>query len=100
MLWLVNLLFFFRGRHDGDAELHAFYILKTHDDHLIAVKNRVLATWDPPGQDSKMNFRLTADFEAPTGTVYADMLHHNIMVGMLSSVDYKGFVNVNIWKLV
>ena len=76
--------------------MNAFYLLKTHDGHIIGVRNRVLVSLDPriPGH---LFERLVAEFEAPLDSPYTH-LHDSIFIGELGP-DYDGFVNVNIWKV-
>jgi hypothetical protein len=67
-------------RPDGDTELYARYLLRTHDGHLIQVINRVLMHF-PPGGDSAY-IRSVIDLEAPVGSPY-EYLNHAIFLGTL-----------------
>lgn len=76
-------------RSDGVAELHAHYVLKTHDGILIQVRNRGLRhgpeevlrriAEGEPVEPSEYYFRTVPVFEAPEGA-YA-WLNRSVFVG-------------------
>jgi len=51
-------------RPDGDTELYARYLLKTHDGHLIQVINRVLWHFPPDAEKVGPYIRSVIDLEA------------------------------------
>jgi hypothetical protein len=52
-------------RPDGDTELYARYLLKTHDGHLIQDMNRVLMHFPPEREKGGPYIRSVIDLEAP-----------------------------------
>ena len=70
-------------RPDGYTELYARYLLKTHDDHLIQVINRVLMHFPPEGEEGGPYIRSVIDLEAPTDSPY-EYLNHAIFLGTLT----------------
>jgi hypothetical protein len=70
-------------RSDGDTELYARYLLRTHDGHLIQVINRVLIHYPPDGDAESPYVRSVIDLEAPIGSPY-EYLNHAIFLGTLT----------------
>lgn len=70
-------------RPDGDTELYARYLLKTHDGHLIQVINRVLMHFPPKGEKGDPYIRSVIDLEAPNESPY-EYLNHAIFLGTLT----------------
>jgi len=75
-------------RPDGDTELYARYLLKTHDGHLIQVINRVLIHVPAAGQGGKPYIRSVIDLEAPSDSPY-DYLNHAVFLGTLTQPTLK-----------
>ena len=75
-------------RPDGDTELYARYLLKTHDGHLIQVINRVLIHAPAAGGKGAPYIRSVIDLEAPTDSPY-DYLNHAVFLGTLRSPMLK-----------
>lgn len=69
-------------RPDGDTELNARYLLKTHDGYVIQVINRVLMHMPAKGETGTMYAKSVIDLEAPTNSPY-DYLNHSIFLGTL-----------------
>ena len=90
-------------RPDGDTELYARYLLKTHDGHLIQVINRVL--WHNPPDAEKVGpyIRSVIDLEAPTGSPY-EYLNHAIFLGTLTQPTLKPgektYVVIGVYKVL
>jgi hypothetical protein len=88
-------------RPDGDVELYARYTLKTKDDVLIQVQNRVLMH---ASKESKSGpyIRSVIDFEAPSASPY-DWLNHAIFLGTLtmpqSMAKDKPYVIISVYQL-
>jgi len=75
-------------RPDGDTELYARYLLKTHDGHLIQVINRVLIHVPAGGAKGTPYIRSAIDLEAPSDSPY-DYLNHAIFLGTLTQPTLK-----------
>ena len=75
-------------RPDGDTELYARYLLKTHDGYLIQVINRVLIHVPPDVEKVGSYIRSVIDLEAPTGSPY-EYLNHAIFLGTLTVPKLK-----------
>ena len=91
-------------RPDGATELDARYTLKTNDDVIIYINNRVLSRPDPGNKDlaSPDQYRRSViSFEAPINSKYA-WLNQYIYLGTLTSAttDKEAAVIVRIWKLL
>ena len=93
-------------RPDGDMELYARYILKTHDGYIIEVINRVLVHMDKDGEQMNDYVRSVLDFEAPLNSPY-EWLNHAIFVGTLDvpSPDEvkegeQSYVIIGVYKLL
>lgn len=72
-------------RPDGDMELYARYLLKTHDGHLIQVINRVLMHSPSEGNPY---VRSVIDLEAPNDSPYS-YLNHAVFLGTLTQPEPK-----------
>lgn len=70
-------------RPDGDTELYARYLLRTHDGHLIQVINRVLIHPASDDDPAVPYVRSVIDLEAPIGSPY-EYLNHAIFLGTLT----------------
>jgi hypothetical protein len=91
-------------RPDGVTELDARYTLKTNDDVIIYINNRVLSRNDPGNNDlaSPGQYRRSViSFEAPVGSKYA-WLNQFVFLGTLTSAttDKEAAVIVRVWKLL
>lgn len=90
-------------RPDGDTELYARYLLKTHDGHLIQVINRVLMHFPPNGKNGDSYVRSVIDLEAPIHSPYA-YLNHAIFLGTLTQPTLKPgeepYVIVGVYKVL
>jgi hypothetical protein len=75
-------------RPDGDTELYARYLLKTHDGYLIQVINRVLIHAPAAGEKAKPYIRSVIDLEAPSDSPY-DYLNHAVFLGTLTQPALK-----------
>lgn len=88
-------------RPDGDTELSARYLLKTHDGFIIQVINNALIHTD--AKDNSFYCKSVIDLEAPTNSPYAH-LNHAIFIGTLKMpVLKKGeepFVVIAVYKLL
>jgi hypothetical protein len=67
-------------RPDGDTELYARYLLKTHDGHLIQVVNQALIHSGAKGTD--FYCKSVLDLEAPVDSPYA-YLNHAVFIGTI-----------------
>lgn len=67
-------------RPDGDIELYARYLLKTHDGHLIQVVNQALIHTGAKGND--FYCKSVLDLEAPVDSPY-DYLNHAVFMGTI-----------------
>ena len=90
-------------RPDGDTELYARYLLRTHDGHIIQVINRVLMHYPPKGDKGEPYIRSVIDLEAPLGSPYED-LNHAIFFGTLTQPTLKpgetAYVIIGVYKLL
>jgi len=90
-------------RPDGDMELYARYLLKTHDGHLIQVINRVLMHYPPKGEKGEPYIRSVIDLEAPTNSPY-EHLNHAIFLGTLTQPTLKPgekpYVVIGVYKVL
>lgn len=90
-------------RPDGDQELYARYLLKTHDGHLIQVINRVLIHYPPAGEKAAPYIRSIIDLEAATDSPY-DHLNHAVFLGTLTQPPLKPgeapYVVVGVYKVL
>ena len=68
-------------RPDGDTELYARYLLKTHDGYIIQVINQALIHVD--ASDKSFYCKSAPDFEAPSKSPY-DFLNHALFLGTLT----------------
>jgi len=75
-------------RPDGDTELYARYLLKTHDGFIIQVINQVLIHAPAAGQSGTPYLRSVIDLEAPTNSPY-DYLNHAVFLGTLTVPTLK-----------
>jgi hypothetical protein len=75
-------------RPDGDTELYARYLLKTHDGFIIQVINQVLIHPPAAGQSVTPYLRSVIDLEAPTNSPY-DYLNHAVFLGTLTVPTLK-----------
>jgi len=75
-------------RPDGDTELYARYLLKTHDGYLIQVINRVLIAVQFEGGKASPYIRSVIDLEAPSDSPY-DYLNHAVFLGTLRTPTLK-----------
>ncbi|MCJ7581739.1 MAG: DUF3237 family protein [Candidatus Aminicenantes bacterium] len=90
-------------RPDGDTELYARYLLKTHDGYLIQVINRVLMHFPTDGEKAEPYIRSVVDLEAPTDSPY-DHLNHAIFLGTLTQPTLKpgekSYVVIGVYKVL
>jgi len=90
-------------RPDGDRELYARYLLKTHDGHLIQVINRVLMHFPPEGEKGDPYIRSVIDLEAPNDSPY-EYLNHAIFLGTLTQPTLKPgeepYVVIGVYKVL
>ena len=90
-------------RPDGDTELYARYLLKTHDGHLIQVINRVLMHFPPEGEKGGPYIRSVIDLEAPNDSPY-EYLNHAIFLGTLTVPELKPgekrYVLIGVYKVL
>lgn len=90
-------------RPDGDQELYARYLLKTHDGHLIQVINRVLIHYPPAGEKAAPYIRSVIDLEAATDSPY-DYLNHAVFLGTLTQPPLKAgeapYVIVGVYRVL
>ena len=90
-------------RPDGDTELYARYLLKTHDGHLIQVINRVLIHYSPAGEKEEPYIRSVIDLEAPNDSPY-EYLNHAIFLGTLAQPPLKpgeeAYVVIGVYKVL
>lgn len=88
-------------RPDGDTELYARYLLKTHDGHVIQIINQVLMHMGTPNEG--FYCRSVIDLEAPVDSHY-DYLNHSIFIGTLNMPKLdKGeepYVIIGVYKLL
>ena len=91
------------NRPDGDTELYARYLLKTHDNHLIQVINRVLIHYPPKGENADPYIRSVIDLEAPLDSPY-EYLNHAIFLGTLTQPELKpeeeSYVIIGVYKVL
>ncbi len=90
-------------RPDGDTELNARYLLKTHDGHVIQVINQVLMHIPAKGEKGPMYAKSVIDLEAPTNSPY-DYLNHSIFLGTLEMPKLKPgeepYVIIGVYRLL
>ena len=90
-------------RPDGDTELYARYLLKTHDGHLIQVINRVLMHFPSEGEKEYPYIRSVIDLEAPINSPY-EYLNHAIFLGTLTQPTPKQgeepYVVIGVYKVL
>lgn len=90
-------------RPDGDTELYARYLLKTHDGHLIQVINRVLMHFSPESENGSSYIRSVIDLEAPIDSPY-EYLNHAIFLGTLTQPRLKPgeeqYVVIGVYKVL
>jgi hypothetical protein len=90
-------------RPNGDTELYARYLLKTHDGYLIQVINRVLMHFPPKGEKGDPYIRSVIDLEAPNDSPY-DYLNHAIFLGTLTQPSLKQgekpYVIIGVYKVL
>jgi hypothetical protein len=90
-------------RPDGDTELYARYLLKTHDGHLIQVINRVLMHFPTKGERGEPYIRSVIDLEAPTDSPY-EHLNHAVFLGTLTQPRLKPgekpYVVIGVYKVL
>lgn len=75
-------------RPDGDTELYARYLLKTHDGHVIQVINQVTIHMPKAGEAGAPYTKSVLDFEAPNNSPYV-YLNHAIFLGTLKMPALK-----------
>lgn len=89
-------------RPDGDTELYARYLLKTHDGFIIQVINQVLIHPPAEGQSGPPYLRSVIDLEAPNDSPY-EFLNHAIFLGTLTVPTLKAgeepYVIIGVYKL-
>jgi len=73
-------------RNDGDTELNASYLLKTHDGYIIQVVNKALIHTN--AKSKTFYCKSVLDLEAPTNSHY-DYLNHAIFIGTLEMPKLK-----------
>ena len=90
-------------RPDGDTELYARYLLKTHDGYLIQVINRVLIHVQRDAGKVDLYTRSVIDLEAPTDSPY-EYLNHAIFLGTLTQPKLKPgekpYVLIGVYKVL
>ena len=90
-------------RPDGDVELYARYLLKTHDGYLIQVINRVLIHVQRDAGKVDLYTRSVIDLEAPNGSPY-EYLNHAIFLGTLTQPKLKPgekpYVIIGVYKVM
>jgi hypothetical protein len=90
-------------RPDGDTELYARYLLKTHDGHIMQVINRVLMHYPSTGDKGDPYGRSVIDLEAPLGSPY-EYLNHAIFFGTLTQPTLKPgetpYVVIGVYQLL
>lgn len=90
-------------RPDGDTELYARYLLKTHDGHVIQVINQVLMHMPAKGEKGPMYARSVIDLEAPVNSPY-DYLNHSIFLGTLemprTQPGEEPYVIIGVYRLL
>ena len=90
-------------RPDGDMELYARYLLKTHDGYLIQVINRVLIHVQRDAGKVDHYTRSVIDLEAPNGSPY-EYLNHAIFLGTLTQPKLKPgekpYVIIGVYKVI
>jgi hypothetical protein len=69
-------------RPDGDTELYARYLLKTHNGYIIQVINQVTIHVPKEGEKGAPYTKSVLDFEAPNNSPF-DYLNHSIFLGTL-----------------
>ena len=88
-------------RPDGDVELYARYTLKTNDNALIQVQNRVLMHMSKDGKTPPY-IRSVIDFEAPSDSSHV-WLNHAIFLGTLtvpqSMPKDEPYVIISVYKV-
>ncbi|OYX24636.1 MAG: hypothetical protein B7Z06_08715 [Flavobacteriales bacterium 32-35-8] len=75
-------------RPDGDVELNAKYLLKTHDGYVIQVINKVLIHNEMTNGKPESYIKSVVDLEAPKGSPY-EYLNHAIFLGTLTIPTLK-----------
>ncbi len=73
-------------RPDGDTELYARYLLKTHDGYIFQVLNQALMHSD--SKNKTFYCKSVIDLEAPENSPY-DYLNHAIFLGTLTMPRLK-----------
>ena len=90
-------------RPDGDTELYARYLLKTHDGFVIQVINQVTIHMPKPGEKGTPYTKSVLDFEAPNNSPYA-YLNHAIFLGTLKMPALKPgeepYVIIGVYKVL
>jgi hypothetical protein len=91
-------------RPDGDLELYARYLLKTHDGYLIQVINRALLHPGETDDPENRYVRSVIDLEAPLDSPY-DYLNHAKFLGTLTSgedyiEDGKRYVVIGVHQVL
>lgn len=90
-------------RPDGDMELYARYLLKTHDGYLIQVINHVLTHVQRDAGKGGLYTRSVIDLEAPNGSPY-EYLNHAIFLGTLTQPKLKpgekSYVIIGVYKVM
>lgn len=88
-------------RPDGDTELYARYLLKTHDGYVIQIINQALIHVD--ASDKSFYCKSAPDFEAPSKSPY-DFLNHALYLGTLTMPVLKPgetpYVIIKIFKVL
>jgi len=90
-------------RPDGDRELYARYLLRTHDGHLIQVINRVLMHFPREKEHGSPYIRSVIDLEAPIDSPY-EYLNHAIFLGSLTEPtlepEEEKYVVIGVYKVL
>lgn len=88
-------------RPDGDTELYARYLLRTHDGHTLQVVNQALMHTDP--QSKAFYCKSVLDIEAPENSPY-DALNHAIFLGTLTmpqlTAGEEPYVIIGVYKVL
>jgi hypothetical protein len=90
-------------KRNGRTELEAIYTIKTDDNVLIHVRNTGIlyipeeVRKSKPFDFSKVYFRATPKFEAPVNSKY-DWLNNAIFI--CKAVSQKGYVSIQVWKVL
>jgi hypothetical protein len=90
-------------RPDGDTELNARYLLKTHDGYVIQVINNALIHMPSASEKKPPYIRSVIDLEAPNNCPYS-YLNHAIFLGTLEVPQTKPgeepYVIIGVYRLL